>query len=717
MNFFEQLAGLLGNGSSAKHQEAYQAALARSQQHKYQGQYHQAIDALNEATNLEPRALDANILSSLPVLRAELLIYLADYTTTADVLRQYEAQMQTMPQNIEPQVQLQLAYGWLAQAQTRWEDARTHYEQALKFAREHGHKLLEGQAQGYLAETYLQEDNANFAVYLLQEGLPKIQSVGDAETNSYFSGLLGEALLDLDRTTEGQRYLGRALRLAEHLNHKAYELRWRRLLAIRALAAGAFAEARRHYLLILSQTNNVNQADIHIEALCHISKACLRLSEYGAALDYARQAVEQAEQARPHSDLEWKAHASLGIALRTNRQFSEAITELEAAASHYAHVALTEADHTYVDVLRNLAASQTEVMDYTTALNTYERALSYAQSESTALEVAGTYRDLGILYTRQKQLDEAVKAWTQSLEIYETEGQPARVARLYCDIANIRKQQGQGKRARKDYEQALMLLSSIDDLETRGIVLSNAATAYVDQGDIETAESFFIEAIKIAQKLGDRQAEATRRGNYGWFLLATGRAKRALATLEYALRQSDNLGLALQSTVQTDNMGLAYDELKDYLQATGYHQKALATVQKIGNTHWIAVIRANLAHSLIGLGEFNTASDLLDQAMAIAKQTHDPETIIKVLNGRAKLALQQEQSSEALKLSEKAITQARETDSRRLLADALTLQSVALAQNNELEAAQIAWGEAAKLYSILQINPADHAPAWVTQQP
>jgi hypothetical protein len=61
----------------------------------------------------------------------------------------------------------------------------------------------------------------------------------------------------------------------------------------------------------------------------------------------------------------------------------------------------------------------------------------------------------------------------------------------------------------------LTLLNSVEDQETRGIVLANAATVYVDQGDIETAESFFAESIQIAQKLEDRLAESTRRGNYG----------------------------------------------------------------------------------------------------------------------------------------------------------------------------------------------------------
>ncbi|MFN8448689.1 MAG: hypothetical protein U0521_08900 [Anaerolineae bacterium] len=89
----------------------------------------------------------------------------------------------------------------------------------------------------------------------------------------------------------------------------------------------------------------------------------------------------------------------------------------------------------------------------------------------------------------------------------------------------------------KDYEQALMVLNSLDgaDQETRGLVLSNAANAYAEQGDVESADAFFTEAITIAEHLGDPVAESTRNGNYGWFLLLVGRPRRAMTTLERAL--------------------------------------------------------------------------------------------------------------------------------------------------------------------------------------
>jgi hypothetical protein len=65
--------------------------------------------------------------------------------------------------------------------------------------------------------------------------------------------------------------------------------------------------------------------------------------------------------------------------------------------------------------------------------------------------------------------------------LFESINDYAMVARLHTDIANIRRQHGEIKWAMKDYEVALTVLNSVDDLDTRGMVLANAATAYVDR--------------------------------------------------------------------------------------------------------------------------------------------------------------------------------------------------------------------------------------------
>ena len=95
------------------------------------------------------------------------------------------------------------------------------------------------------------------------------------------------------------------------------------------------------------------------------------------------------------------------------------------------------------------------------------------------------------MYEQQREMEKAIEEWRSALAIYEGERYHAQAAQLYCDIGGARRWLGQGKRALKEYDQALMMLSSVDDLATRGLVISNAAIAYADLGDSESANSFF----------------------------------------------------------------------------------------------------------------------------------------------------------------------------------------------------------------------------------
>ena len=715
MNIFERISGWLKAEATTPLRpelEDLRAAIEHARRLKRHENYAESLLALDQAALLARRVIDTSAGVAIALHRADVLIRVKDYDEAESLLNELKLNAEDANQRNH------LAYifstlGMLAQAQADWSSARDYYEQALKAAQAAYSPGAEGRAQGHLADTYLQENNASYGVYLLREALPKLNTGGDIELSSYFVGRLGEALIATGQEIEGRNLIGRALKLAEHMEYRIYEREWRIVLAGQAMVTQQYDEARKLYEAALKITDTSQPTPQSVLLLCQMSKCALRQFEYETALDYARRAVALCENQTEADDTYIMAQGTLGIALRSMDKNSEALAPLEIAAQHYNRLKTLEADHNQIDILRNLAAAQAETADSETAFATYQTALEIARTQDSRSEIAGTQRDIGILQARRSQPQEAIKSWTSALDIYEGERQFGRVARLYCDIANLRKSLGQSKRAMQDYEWALMALSSVDDPETRGVVLSNAATAYVDQGDIETAESFFVEAIKLAQKSEDRRAEATRRGNYAWFLLSTGRSQRAIAALDYARRQSQDLGLALPYAVQTDNLGLAYDEAGNYENGLTYHRQALTLIEPLHNPHWEAVIRANLGHTLISLNQSDEAAPYFEAALEIARPTEDVEVIAHALNGQARLALREEDVNIAGTGIAEAVTTARRSGSRRLIADALALQSEYQAKNSQSTEAAASWDEAKKLYSILGLSLAQHTPDWL----
>ena len=252
-----------------------------------------------------------------------------------------------------------------------------------------------------------------------------------------------------------------------------------------------------------------------------------------------------------------------------------------------------------------------------------------------------------------------------------------------------------------------------EDWETRGLVLANAATAYADQGDMDSADSFFNESIAIARRMTNEVAEATRRGNYGWFLLATGRNEQALSMLEYALRLSKSLGLALQTAVQTDNMGLTYDNMGNYEKGLALHKEAAALIEPLNRPHWQSIINLNRANSLTGLHHSDEANGIYQAALTQGRDLNDVELIIRALTGLAQVALRLEKPADGSAWLEEAVTLARKADMRRLQAEALTIYSQQQAALKNEDQAGSLWRDAQKLFSILRAPQANIKPAWL----
>ncbi|MEO8606636.1 MAG: tetratricopeptide repeat protein [Chloroflexota bacterium] len=705
---FKQLTGQKSPGHPNPETNALRETLDAGQRAKRDEDYPRALETLQAAMNLAHTAQDSTAVAVIALNQADVYIRQKQWSE-ADQLLQKTYQNAKETNQKTQMAYLLSAMGTLAQAQGDWESAADNYEQALDIARG-GHALgAEGRALGFLADTYLHDANASYAAHLFREALPKLNMTGDIELSSFFVGRLGEAMIASGSEVEGDQLLDRAQRLARQMGYQMYERLWSAALGKRAVTQGRFQDASTQYAHFLKLADKTIPSPETADVLCQMSRVCLGLREIPEALDYAWQAVEMSSSLGDKT-LITRAKGVLGMALVADKKFADAIPYLQEAAQEYA---AQKADVSEIDILRNLAAAQAET-NPEDAIATYKQAADRAEKTGARLELAQTRRDLGLLFARQRKMHDAIREWTAALAIYDTERQGAQVARLLCDMGAARKYLGQGPRALKDYEEALMKLNTLnDDWETRGLVLSNAANAYVDQGDMESADSFFNESIAIARRLGNDAAETTRRGNYGWFLLVTGKPQQAISALEYALRMSKSMHLDLQSAIQMDNLGLAYDSLGNYPKALEYHQQALEIAIPLKNMHWEYSFKINQGLTLLAMGQIAEATALLESGLAQGQNDSDIELIIRGQIGLARVALKQNQPESVTTALDEATGMARQADMRRLLAEALSVYSEQQAALKQPERSSSLWDEAQKLYRMLNSPQAKLQPAWL----
>ncbi|MEO0565419.1 MAG: hypothetical protein AAF125_25150, partial [Chloroflexota bacterium] len=236
------------------------------------------------------------------------------------------------------------------------------------------------------------------------------------------------------------------------------------------------------------------------------------------------------------------------------------------------------------------------------------------------------------------------------------------------------------------------------------------------QGDTESSAAFYRESIDVARKLGDSQAETTRLGNYGFFLIGIGEPRKAVEKLTKALEISTELGLSLHTAIQTDNMGLAYDALSQYKTAMGYHEDALAKldVMNAPPIRWRALFLANAARTKLALGLLDDAVSLADEGLDAARTSNDFEVIVVVLIVVGRVKLRQSQATDAIPHINEALSIAQRAGMRRLQAEAYHLLSEAQAAGDDRETAKRSWDQASRLYRMVAAPQAKLTPHWLT---
>lgn len=654
---------------------------------------------------------DAKLLFGIRINQADIFIRKRDFPQALAIINALNTPDQLTSD--EHHAHFDYLQGMFWQAQGVWDEAQEYLEKAINLAQRVEQHKLECLATSHLAHIYLEQGNTTYAHHLLEQVFPLIRRNDDPEVASYFTGIYGLVAIDRGQP-DGRRIVEHALKLAQEIGHREYQLLWLNKLAIDSLQVNLFDEARDYFLQVVEKLANQADEQAYIQALCHLSRAYYTLNA-SSALAHAQEAEALLNDDHPQR-LRTQVYVALGIAQRINQHGAEALHYLGLVdRDDYRQLTLSPAEYTYADYMRNLAGAYLLQSDFSQSEQIYEQALN--SGVFTPLETANIQRDKGVYHVHRREYQDAIQIWMTALKYYESQRLYAQTARLYCDIGNIRRLIGQGRRAFKDYEQALMVLNSFDDPETRGIVLSNAATIYVDFGDIATAEAFFVEAIQIAQQLRNGQMESIRRGNYGWFLLNTGRATTALHMLQHAVDQSQTMEMPLQTAIQIDNIGLAWHELKEYEKALQYHTQSWQLLQEQAgvDAYWRGVVGANLAHAFISAHKLDGVGELLETVLQIGREINRQELVVRALNGKIRLLLLQstpsaDDQADMIALAGEAVALAQLQGRRRSLAEALILRNQVYQVVGRVEEAAQDWEQAKTLLRMLRLNPVDYQP-------
>ena len=256
---------------------------------------------------------------------------------------------------------------------------------------------------------------------------------------------------------------------------------------------------------------------------------------------------------------------------------------------------------------------------------------------------------------------------------------------------------------RKQVEEFSGLLQELDEtrdredpvtLRKRLAVLRALGVRYDRLSDFRTAQKHWTEALEIATKLNDRQAESSVLGNLGVTCKNMGKTRRAIELYEKQLVIAREIGDRRGEGRALGNLGVAYKIMGETRRSIEYNEQALAIDRETGDRRAESNALGNLGVAYNRLGETRRAIEFYEQALTIHREIGDRQGEGSALGSLGLVYAALGETPRAIGLYEQRLDIARETGDRRGEGTGLWNMSLALDKLGD-RAQAIAHAEAA----------------------
>jgi len=293
-----------------------------------------------------------------------------------------------------------------------------------------------------------------------------------------------------------------------------------------------------------------------------------------------------------------------------------------------------------------------------------EQALSASQKLGNDRTSQAHLGNLGLAYSQQGELHQALSCFEQALALAEKLGDEAHQSAWLGDLGNIHAALGEHRQAIQYQEKALTLAKKSGHLRAEGHASGNLGVSYAALGQHQSAQRWYQQYLEIARQTGDQRDEGLALLNLGFTAFDLVQLDLAREYLQQSFEIAQDLGNDdLQSLALGGLADIAIDQ-KEYEQAGGLLQEALESCRRAGDT--MTELRI-----LGSLGNLHNASEKHAQAFRYHQQQAElagkvgstPHLCHAQIN-QVSLFRKEGQFEEALSLAEAAFVLSRQIESQ-----------------------------------------------------
>ena len=322
----------------------------------------------------------------------------------------------------------------------------------------------------------------------------------------------------------------------------------------------------------------------------------------------------------------------------------------------------------------------------------FKEALNIVISENMELFKGRVYNALGLLlmlkgnyFDAQNQLE---KAAIFSEQIIDYQG----IAKAYGNLGNLYFRQGEYENA-KDYYTQSIGISRENNLRSNAQIVSHLGLTYMNQGNYTEGVRCQEEELKICELQNDSVGMSNIYVNMGIVWSEKGDYGNALDCLEKGLILSQKLGNKQLTSIAMGCVGNVWLQKGDFEKSQSYFEQDLKMAEEMGDKQGIAIACELIAKLHSVKGEFEEAIDYFEQSLTLSHALHYQKGIAKALHGMGEVYAFQCDYLKALECFEKAINISRKINNNLILGNCLTDKGNVLIRLGDITGARMLQNE------------------------
>ncbi|MCG8580859.1 MAG: tetratricopeptide repeat protein [Bacteroidales bacterium] len=216
--------------------------------------------------------------------------------------------------------------------------------------------------------------------------------------------------------------------------------------------------------------------------------------------------------------------------------------------------------------------------DNSNALKNYLLSLEIIETMGDEDALFSIYHNMGVLFDRLKDYDQALTYYQKALYVFNSAADKdvnsmRQVHTLYNNIANIYNAKGDNNTAEEYYLKALKLAIEKHDFQTLGVIYNNLGKVAIEAENWDKAYGYLIKSLESRQQINDLNGMAKSYNNLTNYYVQINQYDSAFEATQKALSLANQAGAMLTRLTALEHLSNLYEE-------KGQQQAALETYKQ-----------------------------------------------------------------------------------------------------------------------------------------